>query len=79
MANDRLYIICPCGEWTMLYKYYPGTGYIGEGAEDFLRGHALLCSRNNSPAEFSLVWENKAAEITHKPLGKAPCPMEHPK
>jgi hypothetical protein len=29
MANDRLYLICRvCGDSCMLFKYYPGGGFI---------------------------------------------------
>jgi len=66
MANDRLYIICQCGEWTMLYKFYPVNGYIGGDAERFLNEHVLEHSSGPcSPSMFSLVWENKVHGIAN--------------
>lgn len=65
MANDRLYIICHrCDKWTMLFKFYPVTGYIGDNAEKFLNEHATNCSTGTcEPPAMSVMWENTVGMI----------------
>ena len=77
MANDRLYIVCRCGDWHMLYKFYPSNGYIGDEAEYFLNQHAIECMTGSEMPTFNLVWENKAAEITHMHVKLEDCDMGH--
>ena len=66
MANDRLYIVCQCGEWNLLYKFYPMAGYIKDGAEDWLNKHVLECGKKG-PALMSVVWENQISAMTTRP------------
>jgi len=78
MANDRLYIVCQCGERTMLFKFYPSSGYLGAKAQDFINEHSMKHARDIcSPSTFSLYWENTAAEITHSNVKKEDCDLEH--
>lgn len=73
MANDRLYIVCQCGEWTMLFKYYPTNGYMGANAESFLQHHSDSCAKGIcEPGMFSLVWENTIGSIWSKRRKYAP-------
>ena len=42
MANDRILLVCPaCRATVMLYKYYPGGGYLNDKdvIEAFIDAH----------------------------------------
>jgi hypothetical protein len=47
MANDRVYLVCTCGERTLLVKYWPvGGSQVWRGGEDampFFDRHLALC------------------------------------
>ncbi len=83
MANDRLYLFCGCGKYRMLYKYLPApeTGKMGhlgdkDSIEKFINDHMIDCfGKENDPPTFSLIWENKAAEITHMHVKKEDCDL----
>jgi hypothetical protein len=44
MANDRIYMTCKhCDARGLLYKHYPGGGYVWPDAEAFIRRHLDEC------------------------------------
>jgi hypothetical protein len=74
MANDRLYIVCQCGAWHMLYKFYPANGYMGHNLDDWMNEHTLH-NKDDTPSTFSLMWENRAAELTHNHVKRENCDL----
>lgn len=65
MANDRLYIVCPCGAWSTMWKYYPGAGFFREECNNFLNEHVLACGANGEMPLFFLLWENQVNRIVN--------------
>lgn len=53
MANDRVYIVCECGEKILLMKYYPHHSYVyhPERLEDYLIEHLNQCGEAGSKIE----------------------------
>ena len=60
MANNRLFITCGvCGSRAMLFKYFPATGRIKEGMDDWLNEHSDICiDSSGGQPRMLLVWEN---------------------
>ncbi len=48
MANDRLWLSCPCGEKILLFKYYPNrNGYVKhtqDELDEWITDHIDRCS-----------------------------------
>ena len=47
MANDRLLLVCKCGQAVSIYKYYPSGGYeTSERRQDWIDEHMKSCHSN---------------------------------
>lgn len=75
MANDRLWIVCSrCDSRTMLFKFYPASGYIGGKVETWLKHHATECAHGLcEPPRMRVFWENDwPHERTNQPPPEPP-------
>ena len=44
MANDRMLLLCRCGEAVSIYKYYPDGGYeTSKRRQDWIDTHMRTC------------------------------------
>ena len=68
MANDRIILLCRCGQGVSIYKYYPHGGYeTSERRQDWMTKHLKSCHPKpyditlSGIIPFSLVTENSLA------------------
>ena len=65
MANDRMLLLCRCGQAVSIYKYYPGGGYeTTERRQSWIDEHIKKCHPSpfshdlSGYVPFTLITEN---------------------
>lgn len=80
MANNRMGLICSCGDWISIFKYYPAESwYVNIGSDtaikktdEWLEKHADCSPDTGSylgPTHFKIFYESEQPEGKQTTVG----------